>query len=52
MSGAAKGDQYAARAMAVMNDNVLGSYVSTVKRYLDRISNDSDVAGRFNWDAL
>ena len=52
MSGAAKGDQYAARAMAVMNDNVLGSYVSTVKRYLENITKDSDLAGRFNWDAL
>ena len=52
MSGAAKGDQYAARAMAVMNDNVLGSYVSTVRSYLDRITKDSDLAGRFDWDAL
>jgi hypothetical protein len=52
MSGAAKGDQYAARAMAVMNDNVLGSYVSTVRSYLDRITRDSNLAGRFDWDAL
>jgi len=52
MSGAAKGDQYAARAMAVMNDNVLGSYVSTVRSYLDRITKDSNLAGRFDWDAL
>ena len=52
MSGAAKGDQYAARAMAVMNDNVLGSYVSTVRNYLGIIERDSDKAGRFDWDAL
>jgi hypothetical protein len=52
MSGAAKGDQYAARAMAVMNDNVLGSYVSTVRRYLHNIENDEKLAGRFNWDAM
>ena len=52
MSGAAKGDQYAARAMAVMNDNVLGSYVSTVRMYLDRITKQNNLAGRFDWDAL
>jgi len=52
MSGAAKGDQYAARAMAVMNDNVLGSYVSTVRRYLSNIEKDEKLAGRFKWDAM
>ena len=41
MSGASKGDQYAARAMAVMNDHVLGTYVSTVRGHLDNITKDT-----------
>ena len=41
MSGASKGDQYAARAMAVMNDHVLGTYVSTVRAHLEQITKDT-----------
>ena len=46
MSGASKGDQYAARAMAVMNDHVLGTYVSTVRGHLDNITKGNMNAGR------
>ena len=41
MSGASKGDQYAARAMEVMNDHVLGTYVSTVRAHLEQITKDT-----------
>jgi len=55
MSGASKGDQYAARAMAVMNDHVLGTYVSTVRSYLQTLSdenNNSMKPCRIDWDAV
>ena len=49
--GASLGDQFASRALACMNDQILIERVSTVTHYLGKLEiNQTKV--RLNWDAL
>ena len=49
--GASKGDQFATRALACMNDKTLIQRVSTVKNYLGDLK-DNQTKIRLDWDAL
>tara|TARA_Y100001973_G_scaffold47115_3_gene70234 strand:+ start:4077 stop:5294 length:1218 start_codon:yes stop_codon:yes gene_type:complete len=51
-SGAAVGDQFAARAMAAMNDTMLVKLVSTVSRYLSGEQTEGQTTVRLDWDAM
>ena len=51
-SGAAVGDQFAARAMAAMNDTMLVKLVSTVSRYLGPEQTEGQTKVRLDWDAM